>query len=83
MRHPLAVARRRGWLPGLRRALAAEGVAAVRAALVTARRLAGPDRRVELVCLDGVDYLAAEPLLASGEATLVPGGLRRLGDERG
>ena len=83
MRHPLAVARRRGWLPGLRRALAAEGVAAVRAALATARGLAGPDRQVELVCVDGVDYLAAEPLLASGEATLVPGGLRRLGDERG
>ncbi|HEU0235683.1 MAG TPA: glycosyltransferase [Candidatus Limnocylindrales bacterium] len=83
LRHPLAVARRRGWLPGLRRALATDGVATVRAALVTARGLAGPDGEVELVCIDGVDYLAAEPLVASGEATLVPGGLRRLGDQPG
>jgi glycogen(starch) synthase len=82
VRHPLAVARRRGWLPGLRRALDGEGLQTVRLAAAEASRLADPAARPELVCVDGVDYLAAEPMIAGGEADLAPGGLRWLGDRR-
>jgi hypothetical protein len=80
VRHPLAVARRRGWLPGLRTALAGEGLATIRRAAAQAVGLAGSAARPELVCVDGVDYLAAEPMIASGGADLAPGGLRWLGD---
>ena len=82
-RHPLAVARRRGWLPGLRGALAGDGLDAIRRATAVAAGLAGSETRPELVCVDGVDYLAAEPLIAEGGADAAPGGLRWLGDRSG
>jgi len=79
LRHPLAVARRRGLLPGLERLLRSRGEAAVQAGLVLAGELAdvtGP----ALVCVDGVDYLTAAPLLEAGQARLEPGGVMWLGD---
>jgi hypothetical protein len=33
-----------------------------------------------LICVDGIDHLAAEPLIASGEARLAAGGIRHLAD---
>ncbi|HTS14463.1 MAG TPA: glycosyltransferase, partial [Candidatus Sulfotelmatobacter sp.] len=80
LRNPLAVARRRGLLPGLERLVLTRGKAAVDEALARAARLepAGPTR---LVCLDGVDYLAAGPALAEGRTRLEPGGVMWLGDQ--
>jgi glycogen(starch) synthase len=79
IRHPIAVARRRGWLPGLEHVVETRGSATIREAVRLAQaRAAGP---VELVCVDGLDYLAAAPLVEAGEAVLAPGGLRWLGDQ--
>jgi hypothetical protein len=87
LRHPVAFARARGILPGLERSLATAGSAAVRRALMIARgapaAVAEPGRPPELVCLDGVDDLAATAVLTSGEARLAPGGLAWLGDRVG
>lgn len=84
VRHPILFARRRGLLPGLERSLLTAGTAAIRQALAVA---AGSDstagtgtRPPDLVCLDGVDYLAAAEVVAAGEASLAPGGLAWLGD---
>ena len=86
-RHPVAVARARGILPGLEQSFTRAGTAAIRQALVMARSLgataAHAGRPPELICLDGVDYVAAAAVLASGEATLAPGGLTWLGDRSG
>lgn len=79
IRHPLAVARRRGWLPGLERLVQQRGARAIRAAIAVARER-GSDS-IEIICLDGLDHLAAGPVLEAGEARLAAGGLRRLGDE--
>jgi glycogen(starch) synthase len=79
VRHPLAVARRRGWLPGLERLVDRRGGQAIRSAIAIASQ--GTSGPVELVCLDGLDHLAAAAVLAAGDARLAHGGLRRLGDE--
>lgn len=45
--------------------------------------MAGPGGRsglIDLVCVDGLDYLAAEPSIVSGHARAVPGGVRWLAD---
>ena len=42
--------------------------------------LAGADGPVEILPLDGHDFLAAAPIVASGSARPAPGGLRRLAD---
>ncbi len=78
-RHPIAFARRRGLLPGLERTILTTGTSAIRQALA-AHVPAGAG---ELVPVDGMDLLAALPLIESGAATLSPGGLRWLGDRAG
>lgn len=80
LRHPLALARRRGWLPDVARLASEEGSAAVwrAAALAAARSATAEPTRV--VCLDGLDYLAAAPVVATHRAILEPGGARWLGD---
>lgn len=78
VRHPLAVARRRGWLPGLERVLLDAGAEAVRSA-VDASGAASP----LVICADGVDHLAVDGVVASGRARPAPGGLRWLGDVAG
>ena len=78
-RHPLAVARRRGWLPGLEQLISGRGSDAIRSAVALASQ--GNPGPVELVCIDGLDHLAAAPLIRDGTARLGHGGLRRLGDE--
>jgi len=91
VRHPLAIARRRGLLPGLERSLTTSGAGAVREGVAIARRLARPqassegdaDVVPELVCLDGVDYLAARSAVQAGLVRLAPGGLGWLGDRVG
>ena len=75
-RHPIAFARRRGLLPGLERTILTTGTAAIREALAAH----APDGTAELVPVDGMDLLAALPLIESGEALLAGGGLRWLGD---
>ncbi len=79
IRHPLAVARRRGWLPGLEQVVERRGTAAVRSAV----EIAGDGRTdaVEIICIDGLDHLAAAQVLGSQAGWLGHGGLRRLGDE--
>ena len=83
LRHPIALARRRGWLGGIERAATDAGDRAIREAIrlvsdVGARSDApGP---IELVCTDGVDHLAAAPAIAEGLARPAPGGVRWLGD---
>ncbi|TAK02962.1 MAG: glycosyltransferase [Chloroflexota bacterium] len=79
VRHPLAVARRRGWLPGLERLVEQRGARAIRSAIARAgEHGASP---TDIICVDGVDHLAARSVLAAGEARLAHGGFRRLGDE--
>jgi hypothetical protein len=39
-------------------------------------------RPVSVVCLGGIDILAALPLVATGAATIAPGGARWLADQR-
>lgn len=88
VRHPLAIARRRGLLPGLERSLTIRGAAAVGEGVALALQLArsarppGEEGEVvpELVCIDGVDYLAARSAVEAGRVRLAPGGLSWLGD---
>jgi teichuronic acid biosynthesis glycosyltransferase TuaC len=79
IRHPVALARRRGWLGGLEDAAATAGDAAIRAAIIRAGTDNG-DGLPEIVCADGIDHLAASAAIAEGLARPVPGGLRWLGD---
>lgn len=79
LRHPIALAHRRGWLSGVEKAATTAGDAAIREAI----RLAivpGAEEPVLLVCADGVDHLAAEAVIAQGLARPAPGGIRWLGD---
>lgn len=80
VRHPLALARRRGWLPDVARLASGEGSAAVSRAVALAAARAPTAAPTRVVCLDGLDYLAAAPLLATHRAILEPGGARWLGD---
>jgi glycosyltransferase involved in cell wall biosynthesis len=84
LRHPIALARRRGWLGGVERAATIAGDRAIREAirLVSADAGPGADARgpVELVCADGLDHLAAAAVIAEGLADPAPGGVRWLGD---
>ena len=88
VRHPLAIARRRGLLPGLERSLTIRGAAAVAEGVTLARQLArtvGPQGEEgetvpELVCVDGVDYLAARSSVEAGLVRLAPGGLSWIDD---
>jgi glycogen(starch) synthase len=81
LRHPLAVARRRGLLPGLETLVRERGTPAVRGALQRSMVDASiPGGSPVLICVDGIDHLAAEPLIASGEARLAAGGIRHLAD---
>jgi glycogen synthase len=83
LRHPLALARRRGWLPDVEDIVARRGAAAVREAIVLANGAgdAGTDgSSARLVCVDGLDYVAAAPVIAAGGAELEAGGARWLGD---
>ncbi|MCI0581397.1 MAG: glycosyltransferase [Chloroflexi bacterium] len=80
LRHPIAFARRRGWLPGLGRAILDGGTEAIRAAL--AEHV--PDGRADIVAVDGLDHLAVAPFLAADSTgdglELAPGGLAWLAD---
>jgi hypothetical protein len=84
IRHPIALARRRGWLGGIERAATNAGDRAIREAIRAgdgARADAsGP---VELVCADALDHLAAAAVIAEGLARPAPGGVRWLGDTVG
>ena len=81
LRHPIALARRRGWLGGLESAAATAGDAAVRVAVAgeTGGSAAAP-MEIQIVCADGIDHLAAAAVIAEGLAVPAPGGLRHLGD---
>jgi len=86
-RHPVALARRRGWLGGLEAAASSAGDAAIREAIGASAAPGKPDAEpsaaiacVELICADGIDHLAAERVLQDGLARSAPGGLRWLGD---
>ena len=78
LRHPIALARRRGWLGGLEDAAAKAGDAAIRAAISGAAP--GGGSPVEIVCADGIDHLAAAAVIAEGIVAPAPGGLRHLAD---
>jgi glycosyltransferase involved in cell wall biosynthesis len=84
LRHPLALARRRGWLGGVEADATKAGDAAIREAIggAGARDADAPPgpAAIELVCADGIDHLAAEAVISEGLARPAPGGLRRLGD---
>jgi glycosyltransferase involved in cell wall biosynthesis len=85
LRHPLALARRRGWLGGVEAAATKAGDAAIREAIRGAAAEQQADAQaapamIELVCADGIDHLAAEAVISEGLARPWPGGLRRLGD---
>jgi glycosyltransferase involved in cell wall biosynthesis len=83
LRHPIALARRRGWLGGVERAASSAGDRAIREAIrlvsegAAGSAASGP---VELVCADGVDHLAAAAVIEEGLARPAPGGVRWLGD---
>lgn len=79
IRHPVAFARRRGWLPGLERAILREGGLAVRAALAEYV----PEGQADLVPIDGLDHLAVAPFVGIGGLELAPGGLAWLADRSG
>ena len=83
MRHPVALARRRGWLPGFAASIAASGTAAIQSILDgPAERAAGPAFQgpVEVVSCDGVDHLGAAGMIDRGLVLPAPGGARWLGD---
>jgi glycosyltransferase involved in cell wall biosynthesis len=84
LRHPIALARRRGWLGGVERAATNAGDRAIREA-IRAGAGSGADAGgpVELVCADGLDHLAAAAVIAEGIARPTPGGVRWLGDALG
>jgi hypothetical protein len=78
LRHPIALARRRGWLGGIERAATTAGDVAIRAAI---QLDGGPEAgEIQLVCCDGVDHLAAAAVIVEGLARPAPGGIRWLGD---
>jgi len=79
LRHPIALAHRRGWLGGVEKAATTAGDAAIREAIGLAI-VPGAEEPVLLVCADGVDHLAAEAVIAQGLARPAPGGIRWLGD---
>jgi hypothetical protein len=77
-RDPLGTVRRRlGLDAGSERSLAA---ATDEVARVVDRLPGATPGAVEVVALDGHDYLAVAPLVAAGRIRLFPGGLRRLAD---
>jgi hypothetical protein len=77
-RDPLGTMRRRlGLDAGSERSL---GAATASIARVVERLPADATGAVEIIALDGHDYLAVERLVSSGRVRLFPGGLRRLAD---
>jgi hypothetical protein len=81
IRHPIALARRRGWLGGVERAASNAGDRAIREAIrLASEGAAATISLVELVCADGVDHLAAAAVIEEGLARPAPGGVRWLGD---
>ena len=82
IRHPVALARRRGWLGGLEDAAATAGDAAIRAAIARLTEETGSSLP-EIVCADGIDHLAASAVLSDGLGRPGPGGIRWLGDALG
>jgi len=82
LRHPIALARRRGWLGGIERAATRAGDNAIRESirLGSEGEARGNSGAVELVCADGVDHLAAAAVIEEGLARPAPGGVRWLGD---
>jgi len=81
LRHPVAVARRRGLLPGLERLIRTRGTAAIEAAMRRATTVGGGGSgEIELVCLDALDHEAAAALVRRRQARLAPGGLSSLAD---
>jgi len=80
VRHPMAVARRRGLLPGLDGLISTRGTSAIEEGIARARAFGGSSTDVELVCLDAVDHQAAAALIRRGDAHLAPGGLSWLAD---
>lgn len=81
VQHPLAAARRRGLIPGLEHAVLTRGTRAINAGLVAAQLL--HDGPPAVICVDGLDHLAAAPLVAVGDVVMMPGGLRHLADLAG
>lgn len=86
MRHPMALARRRGWLPGFATSIAAMGTSAIQSVIDASSeggagsRFQGP---IEIVCCDGVDHLAAEEMIHARLVVPAPGGVRWFGDVMG
>ena len=78
LRHPIALARRRGWFRGVERATRTAGDAAIRMAIQRADEPGAGG--VQLICCDGLDHLAAEAVIVEGLARPAPGGIRWLGD---
>ncbi|MEW5992575.1 MAG: glycosyltransferase [Chloroflexota bacterium] len=88
LRHPLAVARRRGLLPGLESVIRGAGTDAIRRGIEAARVADKPDRRTSaateppfLATADGIDAYAAAAVLDEGLALAAPGGLRWAADQ--
>jgi glycosyltransferase involved in cell wall biosynthesis len=83
LRHPVAVGRRRGVVPGTPRLVRALGGAGLRRAIAKARALSGTDPATPpvMVCADGFDHLAAADAVADGSAVVAPGGIRWLADQ--
>ncbi len=75
----MAVAFVRARSSGLQRD--AEMRAAVGRATADLRASLGEGADIEVVCFDGIDYLAAEHVVASGLARPAPGGMRWLADQ--
>jgi glycosyltransferase involved in cell wall biosynthesis len=82
MRHPLALARRRGVFPGTEHLVRTRGRAGLRAALERVRKMDDAQvARAMVICVDALDHLVAGDLMRMGEVVVAPGGLRWLGDQ--
>ena len=82
LRHPLALARRRGLLPGTERLVRMRAAAGLRAAIKAAAQMGDPRAGgIVVVCGDGLDHLAATGLARTRELRVAPGGIRWLGDQ--
>lgn len=81
LRQPLALARRRGLLPGTERLVRMRGAAGLRAAIKAAEQM-GDSRAggIVVICGDGLDHLAATGMARTRELRVAPGGIRWLGD---
>jgi glycosyltransferase involved in cell wall biosynthesis len=81
LRHPLALARRRGLFPGTEHLVRTRGRAGLRAALERAGKMGDAHgASTTVICVDGFDHLVAGDLAGTGEVVVAPGGIRWLGD---